>query len=545
MKKNLFYSLLLIFLMCVSLLLSGCSSADAVSNEITINLGDEPYTIDPQLVFDATSMRVINAMFEGLVRSDENGEPVAGVASSWEVSDDGLTYTFYLREEAKWWDGTDVTAYHFRDGWLRAIDPQPQNHEPSYMGDLLFCIEGALEYAYGEGDKEDVAIVAEDEKTLSVTLQSPAPYFLSLISNSTFMPLNTDFYNDQPIENNTTTYALESETIIGNGPFEIASWDHQQGIVLKKNHSYWNSENIHLEKVNFKVITDNSAAFTAFKSGEIDVIDITHDRQKEQLKDSRFHLDNYDSGVTQYVSINNEDDVLKNRNIRKALAYSLDRKTLVEEIVGSSSKEALAFVNPIVRGKNRSFRNEAGNFFNDNDVKRAKCLLKTGLAQLGLTSLPELTLLVDDKETSKRDAQAFQDMWRENLGIEVEIQVMPFDAMTDRMMQKNYQLSLLMWAGDFNDPLAYLDIFSAHNPFNVAFYNNTDFDSLLARATSETDREKRIDMLIEAEEMVMEDMPIVPVYYLALDYAINPRVNGLVRGNSPIQDIDLYWTYIE
>lgn len=545
MKQNMSYSLLLIFLVCISVLLFGCSSADAVYNEITINLADEPNTIDPQLAFNTASMRVINAMFEGLVRTGENGEIVAAAANSWEISDDKLTYTFHLRDDAKWWDGTDVTAYHFKDGWLRAIDPHLENNEPSQMRHLLFCIQGALEYAYGEGARENVAIVADDEKTLSVTLKSPIPYFLDIISNGVFMPLNTEFYNRQFTKESVTSYGLEVENIMGNGPFKISSWNHYQEIVLEKNHSYWNSENIGLEKINFKIITDDWVAFAAFKAGEIDVIDITHEIQKEELQDSEVYLGTYHSGATHYISINNDDDVLKNKNIRKALSYSLDREMLIEEVVGNSSKEAFAFVNPIAKGVNGSFRKSAGKLFSDNDLEKAKSLLKTGLAQLGLNSLPELTILVDDKEISKRDAQVFQNMWRENLEIEVEIQVMPYEIMKDMMMKKNYQLSLYMWTGDYNDALAYLSVFSTYNPYNMAFYANEEFDNLLNEATNQKDERKRMDLLIEAEEIIIEDMPVMPIYYLGLDYAMNPKIKGLVRGNSSIQDMDLYWTYIK
>ncbi|NLI57150.1 MAG: peptide ABC transporter substrate-binding protein [Clostridium sp.] len=545
MKQNMSYSLLLILLICLNVLLTGCRSVDAISNEIVISLGGEPKTIDPQLACDTPSMRVVNAIFEGLVRINEKGKPVPGVASTWEISADKLTYTFYIREDAKWWNGADVTAYHFKDGWIRAIEPHPENHEISPMRHLLFCIEGALEYAQGKGNKEEVAIVAVDEKTLSVKLKNPTPYFLELTSNSVFMPLNTEFYDSQYFNSNITTYGLEAKDIMGNGPFKISSWDHYQEIVLEKNYSYWNFENIGLEKVNFKIINDNWVAFTAFKAGEIDVIDITHEIQKKELKDSKTYLGSYYSGHTQYISINNEDNILKNKNIRKALSYSLDRKTLVEEIVGNSSKEAYAFVNPIVKGVNGSFRRSAGDLFGDNDGEKAKSLLKTGLAQLDYNSLPKLTLLVDDKEASKKNAQAFQNMWKENLEIEVEIQVMPYEAMLDRMMKKNYQLSLVMWAGDFNDALAYLDILKTHNPFNMAFYSNDQFDKLLDEAINQEDERERMDLLIEAEQIMIEDMPIVPVYYLGLDYAINPKYKGLVMGKTLMQDMDLYWTYIE
>lgn len=546
MKQSMYHLLLSILLISFSVLPTGCRSVDAISNEIVICLNGEPQTTDPQLACDTPSVRVVNAIFEGLVRLDEKGNPVPGAAESWEVSADKLTYTFYIREDAKWWNGADVTAHHFRDGWLRAIEPLLEYHEVSPMRHLLFCIEGALEYAQGKGTKEDVAILAVNEKTLSVKLKNPTPYFLELISNSVFMPLYTEFYEKQHINSsNITTYGQEAKTIMGNGPFKISSWDHYQEIVLEKNYSYWNFENIRLEKVNFKIITDNWTAFAAFKAGEIDVVDITNEIQKEELKNGKAFLGSYYSGHTLYISINNEDDILKNRNIRKALACSLDRKALVEEVAGNSSEEAYAFVNPVVKGGGGSFRRRAGDLFSDNDEEKAKSLLKTGLAQLDLDSLPKLTFIVDDRETSKRDAQAIQSMWKERLGIEVEIQVMPYEAMVERMEKKNYQLSLMMWAGDYNDALAYLDIFKSHNPYNMTFYSNEKFDRILDEAASQEDEKKRMDLLIEAEQILIEDMPVVPVYYLCLDYAINPKYKGLARGKTPIQDMDLYWTYIE
>ncbi|MFZ5987564.1 MAG: peptide ABC transporter substrate-binding protein [Bacillota bacterium] len=545
MKLKRCNAVLLCFLICASIILSGCSSAKAGSQELNLNLGDEPLTLDPQLVFDATPMRVVNAIFEGLCRKDKNGVPIPGAAKSWDISEDKLTYTFYIRDDARWWDGSSVTANDFKEGWLRALDPKPATHEPSYMGYLLFCIKGAQEYAFGEGKKEDVAINVKDEKTLIVTLIKPTPYFLDLICNSVFMPVKMEFFNSQPVESNVTKYGADAQNIMGNGPFKVKEWNHNENIVLEKSSVYWNSSNIRLESINFKMITDSTAALTSFNAGEIDVVDITEPQQIEEIRKKKFLIASHDVGVTQYITINNEDPVLKNVNIRKALAYAIDRKTLVQKVVKDGSKEALGFVNPVVRGTKGTFREQAGDLFKDNDVAAAKSLLAKGLEELNLSAVPKLAILVDDKDTSKRDAQTFQDMWRKNIGVEVEIQTMSFDAMREKMMQKDYQLSLLMWSGDFNDPSAYLDIFSSANFFNVAFYNNPDFDSLFEEARDEKDEKKRMDMLIEAERIVISDMPVCPLYYISGTYAVNPRVRGLVRGNSAIQDLDLYWAYIE
>lgn len=546
MKQTRYLTIPVIVILFLSLILSGCGkTVQASLQEITVNLGDEPATLDPQLVYDVIPMRVINAVFEGLCRKDQNGRPIPGAADFWNISEDKLTYTFHIRNDATWWDGSKVTAADFKKAWLRALNPQPENHEPSYMGSLLFCIKGAMEYASGQGKEEDVGVEAKDDNTLVVTLVKPAPYFLDLVCSSVFMPVNEGFFNNQPEENGVTTYGSEAWNIIGNGPFLIKDWKHDDSIVLVKNSKYWNASNIKVDKIVFKMIKDNSSAFTSFKAGEIDVVDITEQSNRLQTDKKKNTIKSYDVGVTQYISFNNEDPLLKNENIRKALSYAIDRETLTQKVLYDGSKKALGFVNPVISGIDGTFRDEAGDLFKDNDLYNAKLLFAKGLAELKLNKMPEISLLIDDKETSRRDAQAIQEMWRKKLGLEVEIEAMPFDAMTEKMMGKDYQMALLMWSADFNDPTAFLDVFRSENFFNVAFYNNTDFDSLLEKANLETDENKRMKMLIEAEKMVIEDMAVCPVYFLCQNYAVSNKIKGFVRGNSAIQDFDFYWTYID
>ncbi|GAE89457.1 peptide ABC transporter substrate-binding protein [Acetivibrio straminisolvens] len=332
---------------------------------------------------------------------------------------------------------------------------------------------------------------------------------------------------------------------MGNGPFKIEEWNHDDSIVLTKNETYWNSENIKLDRINFRMISDNTAAINSFKAGEIDMVAITDPLLIEEFKKDGYQVESYDAGVVRYISINNDDPILRNVNIRKALAYAIDRNTFVEKVLRDGSQKALGFVSPVVRGYEGYFREKAGDLFKDNDVKKAKELLAQGLKELNLSNMPKLSILVDGKEISKRDAQVIQDMWRKNLGVEAEIQIMSFDAMTEKMMQGDYRMALLMWAGDYNDPRAYLEVFSSANFYNVAYYVNLYFDELLAKSIEEKDPQKRMNLLVEAEKTAMNEMPVCPVYFAQKSYAVRPGVKGLVRGSSSIQDIDLYWTYIE
>ncbi len=534
-----------VFLMCFSIFFTGCSSEKVVKkHELTISLGGEPNILDPQLVVDVVPMRVINSVFEGLCRKDKNGAPVPGVAKSWDISEDKLVYTFYLRE-ANWADGSPITARDFKEAWLRALDPTPANYQPAYLGYLLICIEGAEKYLYGEGKKEDVGIEVKDDKTLIVKLNQPTPYFLELICSSVFMPINTGFYKSQPLVSGMSTYGADTQNILGNGPFVVKEWNHDQNIILEKNEKYWNAQEIKLDKVDFRIIADNSSAITSFKAGELDVVDITEVHQIDELKANGNRVENYDVGATQFIAINNEDTVLKNENMRRALTYGVDRKTLVSKVVMDGSMEAHGFVSPVIRGVEKSFREETGDLFRGDKTAEAETYALKSLVELGLKDMPKLSLLVDDTETSKRDAQAIVEMWRKNLDLEVEIITMSFDAIQEKMLAKDYQMVLLRWSGDYNDPTSFLEIFETENFFNIVGFKNPDYDNMISKARQETDDKKRMNLLSEAEKLLFEKMPVCPLYFVHNSYALKQNLKGFVRGSSAIQDIDLYETYLE
>ncbi len=547
MKFNRSILVLTVFVMCFSMFFTGCGAKKVETKQemgISISLGGEPDILDPQVAVDVVPMRIINSVFEGLCRKDKDGKPIPGVAKSWDISEDKLIYTFHLRE-ANWADGSPIKAKDFEDAWLRALDPKPTNHQPALLGYLLLCIEGAEQYSYADGKKEDVGIKAKDEKTLVVKLNQPTPYFLELVCSSVFMPINTEFFKSQPLVGDMSTYGADAQNILGNGPFVIKEWNHDQNIVLEKNEKYWNVQDIKLEKVDFRIIADNSSAITSFKAGELDVVDITEVHQIDELKTNGDRVENYDVGATQFIAINNEDTILKNINMRRALTYGIDRKTLVDKVVRDGSMEAHGFVSPVISGVEKSFRAETGELFRSDKIAEAETYALKSLVELGLKDMPKLALLVDDMETSKRDAQAIVEMWRKNLDLEVEIVSMSFEAIQEKMLAKDYQMALLRWSGDYNDPTSFLEIFETENYFNVVGFKSTDYDKLISEARQETDDKKRMNMLSEAEKLLFEKMPVCPVYFVHNSYALKQNLKGFIRGSSPIQDIDLYGTYIE
>lgn len=524
---------------------SGCSTKkNEALQELTVSIGDEPYVIDPQLAGDVYTLPLINAVFEGLYRRDKDGLTMPGIAESCDVSPDGLTYTFHLRD-ALWADGSGIKADDFKTAWLRALDPKPLDHEPSQTANLLYYIKGAEDYNSGKGKPEEVGIEARDDKTLTVYLVKPTPFFLDLVCNSVFMPINQSFYGRQPVENNINKYGADSASILGNGPFSIIEWKHDGKIVLQKNQKYWNKDKIALDKVTFKIIKDSSAAFTEFKAGTIDVADITGD-QRQECEKNGYTVKEYEKGATVYLDFNNKDPFLENVNIRKALSLSINRESLIKNLFKDNSEKALGFVNPAIYGYKDYFRKEAGDLFEDNRISDAKTLLKKGMQELGVTKIPELILLSDDTETSRRDARAYQGMWKDNLGIDVEINTMSFDAMFENLSKNMYQIAILQWGSDYNSPLGFLDNFVSDSPNNFSGYGSPEYDELVNKSRIETDSSSRVKMQIEAEKLLVgENMALCPVYFIKSSYVVNSGVKGLVRRNSAIQDMDFYWTHIE
>lgn len=536
-----------LFILILSVSLPGCTPAKKTTppptQAITLNLGGEPTTLDPQLANIVIPMRVINAVFEGLYRKNKNGIPEPASAENCDISNDNLTYTFHLRD-TNWSDGTPVQAQDFKNAWLRALDPAPSSYAPSTMGYLLYCIKGAQEYSTGTGKPDDVGIEAKDSKTLVVSLAKPTPYFLELVCNSVYLPLNKAFYEKQTAKDK-TLYGTEATSIIGNGPFTVKEWNHNQNIVLNKNETYWNKKAIKLLTINFKIITDASAAFTAFKAGELDMTEITNPEQKEESLKLGNTVLSYNTGAIHFIGFNHKDKVFGNLNIRKALSLALDRNTFIKKVVGDDSEKALGLVPSSIYGNTNSFRTEVGDQFQDNMVDEAKKALSQGLSELNLQQLPVISLLADDTEVARRDIQVFQNMWKEKLGINVEINIMAWDAIESKLMSSDFQIAYLPWGADYNDPLPFLDIFMTDSEYNVYKYSNTAFDKLLEDSSHERDTKRRLQKLAEAEKIAMNDMVICPVYFPKDSYTIKSNIKGIVRGSNMIQNLELYWAYIE
>ncbi|MBZ4664932.1 ABC transporter substrate-binding protein [Mahella sp.] len=343
---------------------------------INLNLGTEPPQMDPQLTDDTISMQVINGVFEGLTRMDKDGKAMPAMAEKWDVSPDGMKWTFHLRD-AKWSNGDPVTAQDFEYAWKRALNPETG----AGYAYIMYPIKNAEAYNTGKiTDPNEVGVKALDAKTLEVTLELPTPYFDTLTSFATYMPLNQKFY-----ESVKDKYGSEPENLIYNGPWTISEWTHESKMVLKKNPGYWNANAIKLNTINYVMINDNTTGVNMFISGQLDMVGLRGD-QRDQLKNEGYELLHFSDGSSWYLQFNTKDPIMQNAKIRKALTYALDRNLYVKNVLMNDSKPALGYVPDVMPGKGGpgTFRKENGDLIKDNNQEEAKQLLIEGIKELGL-----------------------------------------------------------------------------------------------------------------------------------------------------------------
>jgi oligopeptide transport system substrate-binding protein len=505
----------------------------SVPQEIAVNINTEPFSLNPGLANDATSGGVLLQTFEGLTRIDKDGKPQPAMAEEITPSEDLKTYTFKLRD-AKWTNGDAVTAEDFVYAWKWALDPA---NESQYAYQLYY-IKGAQAANTGEGSLDDVAVKAVDEKTLEVTLENPTPYFLELTAFYTYFPVNSKVAQENP------DWAADAgESYVSNGPFKMSEWSHSDKIVLEKNENYWDAEAVKLERIEMFMINDPNTELSMFDNGELswagspfgtlptDVL--------PQLKDEG-KLNVQPIAGTYWYKFNTEQKPLDNKNIRKALAYAIDRKAIVENITQGGQIPAMAAVPPSMMAEN-----EKG-YFADHDVEKAKEFLEAGLKEMGLSSaseLPAINLSYNTSEAHQKIAQAIQDMWAKDLGVEVTLDNAEWKVYIDKLHSGDYQIGRMGWLGDYNDPINFLELFrDKKGGNNDTNWEHPEFKQLLIDSASEADPEKRKQMLKDAEEIFIDEMPVAPIYFYTNTWVQNEKLTDAVV--SGLGDIQLKWAYI-
>ena len=486
---------------------------------ITVNISAEPPEMFTVTTTDTTSFSVIRHVIENLVMLDENNVVIPGVAKTWTVSEDGLVYTFNLREGMKWSNGETVTASDFVFAWKSLLTPKFAS-DYAYFG---YIFKNGLAFNEGKAKAEDLGFKALSDYVLEVTLQNPAEYFLGTLAFGVFAPLNEKAYNEFG-----DTYGTDADKMVTNGAFKMTSWAHEDNIVLEKNPDFYDADKIELEKITLVMINDTNAALNAFKAGEVDIIGVNGDQAKMMAGES-YPVITYDDGSVFYLEYNMTDKFLANANLRKALTYAVDSQAFIDSIVKNSSKVAVSFTAPAVTGLEGKFSDEVGALLPTFDVAKAKEFYELALTELGVDTV-DLTMICDDSDTAVLNASFVQEQLKVSLGIDLKIESMPFKSRLDRMSNKDFSIVFAGWGPDYNDPMTFLDMFETGNGNNHTSYTSAAYDALLTKVRTELDPTIRMGYLMDLEKLLMEDLPIGPVYWRSKDYIMSGKIaSGVVR----------------
>lgn len=503
----------------------------AAEQVLNVNIKEEPPSLHPGKATDTTSSAVLDQAFEGLTRINQDGEAEEAMAEKIEISDDQLTYTFTIRDDANWSNGDPVTAQDFEYAWKWVLDPESPDTDYAYQ---LYPIKGAKAAKEDGASLDDVGITVKDEKTLVVELEQPTPYFLDLTAFHTYYPLN------QKVVEGKDEWAVDiTEDYVTNGPFLIESWEHKDQIVLKKNPDYWDSDTVKLETINMYMIDDETTELQMYEQGQLDwagsptgsiplaAIPSLKDEGKLNISPR--------AGVY-YYSFNTEKEPFNNVNIRKAFAMAINRQGIVENITRGEQVPAMGLVPPSI------FEENEQGYFTDNDVEKAKELLATGMEELGIDELPTINLSYNTDEGHAAIAQAVQDMWSKNLGVDVELNNEEWKVYLNTMGEGNYQVGRMGWIADFNDAINFLEIFQSVGGNNYTNWEDAEYSDLLEQSRKETDPDARRQIMRDAEAIFMDAMPLAPVYFytnvwVQKDYVKNIEI-------SPLGVIQYKWGYV-
>ncbi len=486
------------------------------ASELTVQFGAQPDTMDPALNSAADASSIILHMFEGLTTMDSNATPVPGQAEKWDVSADGLVYTFTLRDGLKWSDGQPLTSKDFLYAWNRAIDPETAA-DYEYMYDVI--------KGYSEGQ---LAISAPDDKTFVVELIAPTPYFLELISNGVFYPVRQDI-----VEANGEKWATQVSTYVGNGAYTMTEWVESSYIMAAKNPNYWNAGAVATEKIRFLLMDDDNAVLAAFQNGEAAFVETMPNDEIDAWRDKpEFNLEGQLG--TYYISYNAAKAPLDNPKVRKALTLAIDREFITKQIGKAGQVPAGAFV-PIGltdADSTKEFR-AVGEYYDasaagyEANVEEAKKLL----AEAGYPNgegFPNIEYLFNVGTGHQAIAEALQNMWKTNLGINVSLSSQEWATFLNTRKNGEYFIARNGWLGDYNDPITFLDMWVTGGGNNDAQWSNAEYDELIKKIKTSTDKNERYALMHQAEDLMFsdEEFLLCPIYYYVDIFLMNPKLKG-------------------
>lgn len=517
---------------------SGSVPAGDSGKYLNVMLSTNVMSLDTNLATDGDSFEVIADCIDGLMQMDAEGAAIPAIAERYDLSEDGLTYTFHLRD-AKWANGDPVTANDFVFAWRLGVKT---NEEYGYMfGDGVGNVKNADAIMAGEAEADTLGITAQDDKTLVVELTAPVSYFPSLMYFPSFYPINEAFYNGLAAG----TYGTSPETYLSNGAFVLESYTPgTASLSLKKNDTYWDADRVKLPGINYQVVGSSDNALTAFRSNTLDVVTINGSQVAAAEEDANLSskLKVTGAGYMWYLTFsqtekNAQGGMLANANLRLAISNAIDRESVVDNYVMDGSLATYTAVPPqfaasATTGEDFSGDQQRFAEYCGYDVAKAQSYLDAAKSELGVDSF-EFTMIYGNNEGDEvaNVAQAIKSQVEENLpGVTLNLQPMTKAERLDKMQNDNYDVALTRWGPDYADPMTYMGMWVTNNANNYGFWSNAQYDQIITDCTTGayvTDYDARWAALYEGEELVMKEAVIAPLYTKSNANLIADGVSGI------------------
>ncbi len=512
----------------VSLIVFGCISCGEktktpvqIGNETGIlhkGNGSEPSDVDPHTTTGMPEYHIQMAIFEGLVgKHPKTLEIIPAVAESWTISDDGLIYTFKIRDNAKWSNGDKLTAHDFVYSWKRALMPALGN-QYAYS---VYVIKNAEAFNKGKiKDFADVGVKAPNDDTLVIQLENKTPYFLKLLDHHSMFPVHQKTIEAFGKIDDRGTSWTRAENFVGNGAFTIKDWIPNQILSVKKNPHYWDFAKVSLNEIHFHPVESEVTEEHMFRAGQLhftETLAIEKIATYQNTKPENLYLEPY--FATYFYRLNTTHPQLKDVRIRKALALAIDRKTLTERVTKGNEPPAYNLTPPNTQG----FTAQAKLSYNPEKAKQ----LLTAAGYPNGEGFPALEILYNTNEGHKKIALAIQQMWKNTLNIDVTLYNQEWKVFLDAERTMNFQITRASWVGDYLDPNTFLDMFVTDGGNNKAGWSHKRYDEIIALAAQADSQEERYRYFQEAEKILVEEVPIIPIYTYSAKHLISESVEGI------------------
>ena len=521
-----------------AVMLFTCLGAFAEDQYLSVMLSTNVMSLDTNLATDGESFEVIADCIDGLMQMDADGAAVPAIAESYDLSEDGKTYTFHLRD-AQWQDGTPVTANDFVFAWRRICQ---EAGEYAYLFDSsVGCVKGADAIIYEGADPTTLGVSAPDDKTFVVELEVPVSFFPSLMYFPTFYPINEAFYNSL----DAGTYGTSPETFLANGAFVLDSYTPgTANLTVKKNETYWDADRVQLAGIKYQVVGSSDNALTAFKTGALNVVTISGNQVASAEKDAALsqNLKFTGAGYLWYLTFsqtetNAQGGMLANANLRLAITNAIDREALVEDYVMDGSLDTYTAVPPqfaasATTGEDFSADQERFADVCGYNPEKAVEYFDAAVAELGVDTFT-FTMIYGNNEGDEvaKVAQAIKSQIEETLpNITINLQPMTKAERIDKMQNDNYDVALTRWGPDYADPMTYLGMWITDNSNNYGFWSNAEYDQIIADCTTGayiSDYDARWAAMYDAETLVMQEAVIAPLYTKSNANLISAGVEGI------------------